>query len=223
VRSIDGAPRLDVLKALGDNTRYAIYLELARSPLPLATAEIAELLDLHVNTVRPHLERMRDVGLLEVDAETRGTVGRPQHRYSLSSDAPALGLEPSPWPTLARTLLDAAVAGGLDGGDLAEAGRKQGAADADRWPDDATCLDSLIVEQAKLGFDPETVDHPAGATIGFAHCPFRALAEVHPDLVCSLHHGMVDGFVSAFHGCRVVRFHPLLDRTPCQVEVGTAP
>jgi response regulator of citrate/malate metabolism len=82
-RPIDTAPRLDVLKALGDNTRYAIYLELARSPLPLATSEIAELLDLHVNTVRPHLERMRDVGLLEVDAETRGTVGRPQHRYSL--------------------------------------------------------------------------------------------------------------------------------------------
>ena len=58
--------RLDVLKALGDNTRYAIYLELARSPLPLATAEIADTLDLHPNTVRPHLERMRDVGLLEV-------------------------------------------------------------------------------------------------------------------------------------------------------------
>jgi predicted ArsR family transcriptional regulator len=220
-RPIDTAPRLDVLKALGDNTRYAIYLELARSPLPLATAEIAELLDLHVNTVRPHLERMRDVGLLEVDAETRGTVGRPQHRYSLSPDAPALGLEPSPWPTLARTLLEAAVAGGLDGSDLAEAGRRQGRADAARWPDDAEGLDSLIVEQAKLGFDPETVDHPAGATIGFAHCPFRELAEQHPELVCSLHHGLVDGFVGSFAGCRVERFHPLLDRTPCQVEVGT--
>ncbi len=71
---------LDLLKALGDNTRYAIYLELARSPLPLATAEVAEALDLHVNTVRPHLERMRDVGLLQVDTEARGTVGRPQHR-----------------------------------------------------------------------------------------------------------------------------------------------
>ena len=34
--------RLDLLKTLGDNTRYAIYLELARSPRPLATAEIAD-------------------------------------------------------------------------------------------------------------------------------------------------------------------------------------
>jgi predicted ArsR family transcriptional regulator len=98
-------PRLDILKALGDNTRYAIYLELARSPLPLATAEIAEMLDLHVNTVRPHLERMRDVGLLRVDIDARGAVGRPQHRYSLADDAPSLGLASPPYPTLAQVLL----------------------------------------------------------------------------------------------------------------------
>ena len=57
-------PRLDVFKALGDNTRYAIYLELARSPRPLSTSEISEALSLHPNTIRPHLERMRDVGLV---------------------------------------------------------------------------------------------------------------------------------------------------------------
>ena len=79
-----------MLKALGDNTRYAIYLELARSSRPLSTAEVAETLDLHANTVRPHLERMRDVGLLAVETEATGAVGRPQHRYSLATDAPSL-------------------------------------------------------------------------------------------------------------------------------------
>ena len=59
------AARLDLFKTLGDNTRYAIYLELARSPRPLTTAEIAETISLHPNTVRPHLERMRDVGLVK--------------------------------------------------------------------------------------------------------------------------------------------------------------
>ena len=39
--------RLDLLKTLGDNTRYAIYLELARSARPLATAEVAETLGLY--------------------------------------------------------------------------------------------------------------------------------------------------------------------------------
>src|SRR2546429_6651535 len=96
--------RLPVFKALGDNTRYAIYLELARSSRPLSTADIADALDLHPNTVRPHLDRMREVGLLEVDADSRGTVGRPQHRYTLAPDAPSLGLEPSGFRLLGRPL-----------------------------------------------------------------------------------------------------------------------
>jgi predicted ArsR family transcriptional regulator len=213
------SPRLDVLKALGDNTRYAIYLELARTPLPLATSEVADALGLHVNTVRPHLERMRDVGLLAVDTETRGTVGRPQHRWSLSPDAPALGLEPSPWPTLARTLLDAAANGGLAPDDLADAGRRQGRADAALWPADTEMLDGLLVEQARMGFDPATVEEPERATVAFAHCPFRDLATEHPNLVCALHGGLVEGFVAAWPGCGVDRFHALVDRSPCQVDL----
>ncbi len=208
-----------MLKALGDNTRYAIYLELARSPLPLTTSEVADLLGLHVNTVRPHLERMRDVGLLAVDTEARGSVGRPQHRWSLSPDAPSLGLEPSPWPTLARTLLDAAAQGGLASDDLADAGRRQGQLDAAQWPDGTECLDGLVVEQARLGFDPATVEEPRRATVAFAHCPFRDLASEHPDLVCALHGGLVEGFVGSWPGCAVERFHALVDRSPCQVDL----
>jgi len=218
-----GSARLDILKALGDNTRYAIYLELARSPLPLATADIADILGLHVNTVRPHLERMRDVGLLHVDSVARGGVGRPQHRYSLSPDAPSLGLEPSPYPTLARVVLSAASAAGLDRDELAQAGREQGRADAAQWSrvgaGAATVLDALIVEQAKLGFDPAVVEHDDGATMAFAHCPFRELAEAHPDLVCGLHCGLVEGFVDDFDDAEVTLFHTLVDRTPCQVEL----
>ena len=63
IEPVEQTGRLDVLKALGDNTRYAIYLELARSAAPRSTAEVAETLGLHANTVRPHLERMREVGL----------------------------------------------------------------------------------------------------------------------------------------------------------------
>src|SRR4051794_3107663 len=110
----DGAPgRLDLLKALGDNTRYAIYLELARSPHPIATAAIADALELHPNTVRPHLERMREVGLLEVRPAQAEGVGRPQHLYSLAPDAPALGLEQPAYPVLARMLLQLAADAGL--------------------------------------------------------------------------------------------------------------
>ena len=115
-----------MFKALGDNTRYAIYLELARSPVPLSTADVADALDLHPNTVRPHLERMRDVGLLEVEADSRGAVGRPQHRYCLAADAPSLGLEPSAFRLLARLVAGAAARSGMAPDEVAEVGQDHG-------------------------------------------------------------------------------------------------
>jgi predicted ArsR family transcriptional regulator len=218
-----GIRQLELLKALGDNTRYAIYLELARSPLPLATGDVAEVLGLHANTVRPHLERMREVGLLDIETESRGGVGRPQHRYSLAAGAPALGLEPPAFPVLARLLVRVAAVAGLERAEVVDVGREQGRADAEQWPDDAALLDALIVEQARLGFDPEVVEHPTGATMAFAHCPFRSLAELHPDLICGLHCGMVEGLVSAWGEGTSVRFHTLVDRNPCQVELADVP
>src|SRR5437588_12159398 len=129
---VEPQARLAVLKALGDNTRYAIYLELARSASPLSTIEIADTLGLHANTVRPHLERMREVGLLDVEVEARGSVGRPQHRYSLAPDAPSLGLEPAAFPLLARLLASAAAGAGVGGEDAAAASREPGRAMAAR-------------------------------------------------------------------------------------------
>jgi predicted ArsR family transcriptional regulator len=223
-----GAPRLAVLKALGDNTRYAIYLELARSPRPLATAEIAETLDLHPNTVRPHLERMREVGLLEVETDARGTVGRPQHRYSVAADAPTLGLEPATFPVLSRMLVRLTAIAGVGSGEAVDAGREQGELDAlgATLPADGdkhVCLHALVARLDALGFDPAVVDDDGQATVAFTHCPFRELAETHPDVVCSLHRGLVEGFVDALGGARVDAFHPLTDRTPCQVELELSP
>jgi predicted ArsR family transcriptional regulator len=213
------APRLELLKALGDNTRYAIYLELARASAPLATAQIADTLDLHPNTVRPHLERMREVGLLDVIVEPRGAVGRPQHRYSLAADAPALGFEPPAFPVLARMLLRLAAGAGLPAAAAVEAGRDQGTVAARRHGAHVPCADALIAELATLGFDPESAADAQGASIAFTRCPFRELAEANPELVCGLHRGLVEGFVAARGDAEVVDFHDLADRTPCQVEI----
>src|SRR5688572_25774843 len=211
------APRLELLKALGDNTRYAIYLELARAPAPLATAQIAETLGLHANTVRPHLDRMREVGLLDVVTDARGAVGRPQHRYSLAADAPSLGFEPPAFPVLARMLLRMAASAEVPAAEAVEAGREQGAAAA-HGRLAGTCAEALTQELAALGFDPESIADEDGTTIAFTRCPFRELAEANPDLVCSLHRGLVEGFIDARgEGEVVVAFHDLADRIPCQV------
>ena len=213
------ADRLDILKALGDNTRYAIYLELARSPSPLATAEVADSLGLHPNTVRPHLERMREVGLLDVRPSGAGGVGRPQHLYSLTPDAPSLGLEPPVYPMMAAMLLQLAGDAGIEGEAAIAAGHGQGVALAGSRRVQRPCVAAAVAMLAELGFDPEVFPEDGATTIAFTHCPFAELAESNPELVCSLHRGLLEGFVDGTGGATVEDFHDRSHREPCLAQL----
>ncbi|HSL72900.1 MAG TPA: helix-turn-helix domain-containing protein [Ilumatobacteraceae bacterium] len=219
-----GTPQLDLLKALGDNTRYAIYLELARSPRPLATADISESLGLHPNTVRPHLERMREAGLLDVEVGGRGDVGRPQHRYSIAAEAPSLGFEPPTMPVLARMVLAMAARLRASADDAEAVGRTEGASRATPYERAPSALEALVSDLDRLGFDPlvtESPDDVDAAVIVFGHCPFADLAAQHPDLVCGLHRGLVAGFVAEMGDAEVDEFCTLTSRTPCRVTVAS--
>lgn len=221
---MDQAGRLGLFKTLGDNTRYAIYLELVRSPRPLTTAEIADTLDLHPNTVRPHLERMRDAGLISVEVGGRGEIGRPQHRYSVAPDAPSLGLEPPVMPVLARMVLAMADRVGAGADDARAVGSDEGARRAEPFESAPSTLEALVSDLDRLGFDPVVSGvgaDPDSAVVAFANCPFGELAAEHPDLVCSLHHGLVAGFVARMGDAEVREFCSVVDRTPCQVTLGS--
>lgn len=210
--------RREIFRALGDNTRYAIYLELARSAAPLSTADIAATLGLHVNTVRSHLEHMREVGLLELHIEASGGVGRPQHRYALAADAPSLGLEPPVLPLLARMLVRLAADAGLGAADARDTGRDEGRHLA-RGHVGTDPVAAVCALSAGLGFDPATVDDDEATTVAFTRCPFADLAAGSPDLVCGLHEGLVAGFCDSLGGCRMTGFRTLTDRQPCQVDL----
>lgn len=218
--------RLDLFKTLGDNTRYAIYLELARATRPLTTAEIADTIALHPNTVRPHLERMREVGLIDVSVGGRGGIGRPQHRYTLAADAPSLGLEPPVMPMLARMVLTMADRMGVAAADAHATGDVEGARRAVPYATAPSTLEALVSDLDRLGFDPVVSDpagspDPAGAAVvSFGNCPFGELAREHPNIVCSLHHGLVAGFVAAMGDTEVAEFCSIAARTPCQVTLG---
>ena len=222
--AVDGLSQLDLLKALGDNTRYAIYLELARSARPLATADISDTLGLHPNTVRPHLERMRDAGLLDVEVGARGDVGRPQHRYSIAPDAPSLGLEPPTMPVLARMVLAMAQRLQASAADAEAVGEAEGVSRALPYAAAPSTLEALVSDLDRLGFDPFVTDHhgdPDAAVVAFGHCPFADLAAQHPELVCGLHRGLVAGFVAEMGDADVDEFCTLTSRTPCRVTVAS--
>ncbi len=213
--------QLDLLKTLGDNTRYAIYLELARAPRPRTTAEISEVLNLHPNTVRPHLERMREAGLVAVEVTARGEVGRPQHRYSIATDAPSLGLEPPTMPVLATMVLSMAARIGASGADAEQVGSEEGVRRAMPYSASPSSLEAIVSDLDRLGFDPLVSDGPDEDTaiVAFGHCPFADLAAHHTELVCGLHRGMVAGFAQAMGDAEVAEFCTLVHRTPCQVAI----
>lgn len=212
--------RLALFKALADDTRYVLYRELAASTTARSIAELAELVGLHPNTVRPHLDRLRDAGLVRVEVDNRGSVGRPQHRYSVVADAPSLGLEPPAFPLMAGLLANVAAVCEPGADEVAAVGRQHGRhAATTRLPQDPPGAEAVRAEMDDLGFEP--VEH-AGAgevTIAFASCPYRALAEAFPELVCQLHRGIVEGMAEHMDDVVITRFSTLVDRDPCQVEL----
>ncbi len=211
---------LEVLKALGDETRHALYREIAGSTAPNSAAQLADALGLHPNTVRLHLEKLRDAGLVEVEAIHRGTVGRPQHRYSLAPGAPGLGMDPPSHVLLAGMLAALAEATGADPSAARAIGHTWGTKTAQRTPA-ASCLGLLAQELDRLGFEPAADDTATvdGATrVDFLHCPFRELAEAYPELVCNLHRGICEGLSEARRGT-VKAFSTLYQPDPCHVVV----
>ena len=211
--------RLDILKALGDNTRYAIYLELARSPLPLTTAEIADI----ARPARQHRAARTSSACAtsacsHVDTEARAASAGPSTATRWPPAAPSLGLEPSPFPTLARMLLQAAAAGGLDGADAARGGAGAGGGRRRQW-DAATRGSRPSSSSRPPGFDPAVVDDDG------RHHRLRPLpaSGTSPNSIptssacCTA--GLRRGLVAASATSRSPAFHSLVDRRPCQVDL----
>ncbi len=211
-----------VLKALADDTRYAVYRELATSTAALSASELAERLDVHANTIRLHLERLRDAGLVDVEAVHRGTVARPQHLYFLAAGAPGLGFDPPAHALLAGLLAALAEQVGAASVDAFDIGHTWGL-EAGKRTSSRSCLRALEGELLRLGFEPSVGPgdgtSEGGERIEFLHCPFRELAEAYPELVCNLHRGLSAGVVEAVGGGNVAEFATLYDPEPCHVTV----
>jgi predicted ArsR family transcriptional regulator len=209
---------LAMLKALGDETRFSMYRELASSTRGCSAQELADTLGLHANTVRLHLDRLREAGLVDVEPVHRGTVGRPTHVYSLAPGAPGLGFDPPSYTLLSGLLAALAERVGADGGEATEIGRAWGV-EAGRRTRSHSCIKALSGEMSRLGFEPVAETSGDITDVAFMHCPFRELAEAYPELVCNLHRGISEGIVSEVGGGRVLEFATLYDRDPCRVSV----
>ena len=73
---------IEVHKALADDTRYRLYRYLRLSGRPVSVRELSTRLSLHPNTLRPHLRRLEEAGLVASEARKGARVGRPQVLYT---------------------------------------------------------------------------------------------------------------------------------------------
>jgi predicted ArsR family transcriptional regulator len=189
----------------GERQREAIVSVLREAADGLDTDAVAKRVRLHPNTVRWHLARLADDGIVRSAPERRRTRGRPRIVHRLTSEGSVRGRDEY---RMLATMLTAALADDSEGARRAYAtGREWGGhlAAAEPGADVATLLD-------RQGFAAER----AGERIEMRRCPFYELAESNPEIVCTLHHGIVDGALEEMGSeQRVERLEPFAEPRLC--------
>lgn len=196
-------------RVLSSTSRAAI-LRLVSAEPGLTSAEIVNRTGLHPSTVQAHLERLVAAKLLVRARASAGAPGRPPWRYRAATPIPA----PAPYRALARALLDHLAAAGGGTPAATAAGRSWGRQLADLTAGEGDPAATAVEVLRQLGFDPR---HPAGnngagvatgdgagtaagdgaVEVHLHTCPFLELVGAHPDVMCGLHAGMIQGVLQA--------------------------
>jgi len=217
---------LDVHKALADDTRFRLYRHLKLSGRPVSVQEMSRRLGLHPNTLRPHLRRLEEAGLVARQMRKTARVGRPQTEFQ--------ALEPHAEEGRDYRLLAEMLCGLL----RTKRDMERARALAEEWgaylvsqggPKPGAKLPAgrnLAVLQEAMsaaGFDPRFRRSRAAVDVTLRDCPFRELASDHRELVCTLHRGLVEGMLAGLKPRASLReFKPFAERGICRLRLGPA-
>lgn len=185
-------------RALASPVRGRI-VELLSDDGPMDTHELADRLDLHVNTVRAHLTVLVDSGLVASSPEERDRPGRPRLLYRATEAAHDRG-GAGGYRFLAEVLASHLAATADDPASVAEqAGTAWGRFMVDAPApftsvDREAAIDRVIELLDRLGFAPEVDERgTTSPRILLRRCPFVQVAREHQDVVCSIHLGIMRG------------------------------
>ena len=222
---------LDVHKALADDTRFRLYRYIGLVGRPVSVREMSRRLALHPNTLRPHLRRLEEAGLISGEVRKTASVGRPQTVYQVRQSE---GDEGRDYRLLAE-MLTGLVRGKRALAQARELAAQWGAylmAEGGPGPKPGTPnparpnLARLQDAMARAGFQPRFRRRSGAGTrpaieITLRQCPFRDLAEDHRELVCALHRGLIEGMLASLTPAPEVRdFRPFAERGICLVTAG---
>jgi predicted ArsR family transcriptional regulator len=184
--------RLDVLRVLQG------------ADAPLSIAQIADMLGVHPNTVRFHLDTLIGEGRVQHAASDHKGRGRPalmfvavrqmdrggNRRYRLLAEILTLGFAADQDPS------GKALAAGRAWGE-----RLKPLPNNAKPVDTAESVDHLVGLLDELGFEPERRETGAAGgemQVGLRHCPFLELAESRTDVICPIHLGLMQGALDSW-------------------------
>jgi predicted ArsR family transcriptional regulator len=201
----DLAGPASTVSALADPVRRALYRFVVAQPAPVSRDRAAAELEVPRHSVKFHLDRLVDAGLLDVEfrrlsGRSGPGAGRPSKLYRRSSREVSVSLPARHYELAGDVLAEAVDRSVRDGTPVldevraaaTEKGRDlAGAALATGIPQDLG-LDSVAGVLARHGYEPRVDDDE----LCLGNCPFDRLAGDHTDLVCAMNLALVDGVVS---------------------------
>jgi predicted ArsR family transcriptional regulator len=193
--------RLNALASLAAPVRLAPYRCVAGREQGLGRDEAAAAVGISRKLAAYHLDKLAEVGLLEVRFERRSGrsgpgAGRPAKIYLRSARPLEVALPARNYPLIAELLADAVQVdpSGAARAGLERAARAAGAenavhADEDHSrPRDAADGHAALARHGYEPYDDEGVTR-------LRNCPFQRLAQTHRELVCRANLAFVEGLV----------------------------
>lgn len=233
----DPSRRRSALLASGRRQIVDLLAGLPEHDPGLSAAELAVRLGVHVSTVRFHLDRLRDAGVVTGDLTHDHAVGRPGMRYTLSDRTAANHHDGEHLRMLAQLLAESFRATSrersyapeelgerwavLHARDVVGIGTEDQA--PARTPGQWFAKVGRIVDLLLAwGYAPElsTRDNGERFDLRLRECPFLELAKADPDLICGIHRGLLRGALREFGepASRVV-LEEFTDPPLCRVQI----
>jgi predicted ArsR family transcriptional regulator len=219
--------RYQQVAALADPVRRRLYDFVASRSDAVSREEAAEGAEVPLHTARFHLERLVEEGLLETEfrrltGRTGPGAGRPSKLYRRASVEVSVSLPPRSYD-LVGSVLVGAVARSLAGEPLDEAltaeARRRGEDAGSSYDGSGDEVERTAGLLDREGFEPDVDDDGA---ITLRNCPFDALAQEQPAVVCGVNLAYLCG---ALDGLRCDQLGARLDPAPdrCCVAISRRP
>jgi predicted ArsR family transcriptional regulator len=187
---------VQALSALDDPTRRRVYEYVSLQGRPVSRDETASALGIGRTLAAYHLDRLAAGGLLSVAYERRSGrtgpgSGRPAKMYDRARQEVSVSLPPRDYGVAARLLAHAAAHD--EHGETRRALRA--AAEALGHEIAAEERDTADLEQVLRGRGYEPF-HDEDGVMRLRNCPFHAVAQRHPEVVCEMNLALLGGLVA---------------------------